>query len=233
MVADDVTRLEQEARAIGLTLNHNKCEVLGPPEAIAAWNVSGLAFARPPLSDSTLLGSPTQAGPGVDAALASKSVDLRTMLSRLSLLSSHAALFLLRNAFAIPKLLYLLRTAPCSDSSELLNYDDLLRGALSSLLNVELTTAAWDQASLPLRWGGIGVRSAHRLAPSAFMASAAGAAELLSQILPDRVLAVPDAAVGRVGAAWRGLGGGWSRRGRRAGCSASGTRGAAGRWRRG
>lgn len=208
MVADDVMRLEQEARTIGLTLNHNKCEVLGPPEAIAAWNASGLAFARPPLSDSTLLGSPTQAGPGVDAALASKSVDLRTMLSRLSLLSSHAALFLLRNAFAIPKLLYLLRTAPCSDSSELLNYDDLLRGALSSLLNVELTNAAWDQASLPLRWGGIGVRSAHRLAPSAFMASAAGAAELLSQILPDRVLAVPDAAVGRVGAAWRGLGGG-------------------------
>jgi hypothetical protein len=97
------------------------------------------------------------------------------MLSRLSFLSSHAALFLLRNAIAIPKLLYLLRTAPCSDSSELLNYDDLFRGALSSLLNVVLNTAAWYQASLPLRWGGIGIQSAHRLAPSVFMASAAGA----------------------------------------------------------
>src|SRR6202045_3343423 len=154
------------------------------------------------------MGSPTQAGPGVDTALASKAADLHIMLSRLSLLSSHAALFLLRKAFAIPKLLYLLRTAPCSDSSELLNYDDLFCGAVSSLLNVELSTAAWDQASLPLRWGGIGVRSAPRLAPSAFMASAAGATALLSQILPGWVLAVPDVALGRVGAVWRALGGG-------------------------
>ncbi len=96
------------------------------------------------------------------------------MIARLSFLPSHAALYLLRNAFALPKLLYLLRTAPCSDSNELAQYDDVLRAALASLLNVELSTAAWDQASLPLRWGGIGVRSALRLAPSAFLASAAG-----------------------------------------------------------
>lgn len=60
-------------------------------------------------------------------------------------------LFFLCNTFAIPKLLNLFRNAPCSDSCELLNYNDLLRGALSSLLNVELTAAAWDHASLPLR----------------------------------------------------------------------------------
>jgi hypothetical protein len=47
MVADDVMRLEQDARAVGLTLNYNKCEVIGSPEAIAAWNISGLAFAGP------------------------------------------------------------------------------------------------------------------------------------------------------------------------------------------
>ena len=47
MVADDVMRLEQDARAVGLTLNHNKCEVIGSPEAIAAWSIFGLAFAGP------------------------------------------------------------------------------------------------------------------------------------------------------------------------------------------
>ena len=64
------------------------------------------------------------------------------MVKHLSFLSSHAALFLLRNAFAIPKLLYTLRTAPCSDSDELANYDDTLRSALSLLLNVDLNVEA-------------------------------------------------------------------------------------------
>ena len=103
--------------------------------------------------------------------------------------------------------IYTLRTAPCSDSDELVNYDDTLRAALTVLLNVELNEDAWDQASLPLRWGGIGVRSAHRLAPSAFLASAAGAAALLSLILPVRVLATPDPAIARVLIVWRSMGG--------------------------
>ena len=60
-----------------------------------------------------------------------------------------------------------------------------------------MTSAVWSQASLPLRWGGIGVCSAHRLAPSAFLASAAGATELLSLLLPVRVLETPDPAVCR------------------------------------
>ena len=65
----------------------------------------------PPLDEAELLGSPIQAGKGVDVALVSKREDLRTMVTRLSFLPAHAALYLLRNAFAIPKLLYLLRTA--------------------------------------------------------------------------------------------------------------------------
>ena len=107
----------------------------------------------------------------------------------------------------IPKLLYIFRTAPCSGSVELDHYDDSLRAALSSLLNIEMSPSVWNQASLPLRWGGIGVRSAHRLAPSAFLASAAGAAELLSLLLPARVLATPDPAVGRAEEMWKGMGG--------------------------
>ena len=143
----------------------------------------------------------------MDKALALKTADLRVMVQRLSHLPSHAALFLLRNAFAIPKLLYTLRTAPCTVSDELVTYDDAPREALTTLLNIELNTAAWDQASLPLRWGGIGVRSAHRLAPSAFLASAAGAAAPLSLILPGRVLATPYPAVDRVQAVWRSMSG--------------------------
>lgn len=129
------------------------------------------------------------------------------MAGRLSLLPAHAALYLLRNALAIPKLLYILRTAPCSGSTELIHYDTTLQSILSSLLNIELSQSAWHQSTLPLRLGGIGVHSAYRLAPSAFLASAAGATVLLSQILPPNILAIPDVAVGAAMEMWRSLGG--------------------------
>ena len=51
-------------------------------------------------------------GAAVDSALAGKRTDLEVLIKRLALIPSHAALFLLKNALAIPKLLYLLRTAP-------------------------------------------------------------------------------------------------------------------------
>ena len=103
--------------------------------------------------------------------------DLSSMIGRLALLPAHTALFLLapgKNVFAIAKLLYILRTAPCCDSTELLGYDEMIRTSLAAILNINLSTSAWAQACLPPRWGGIGVRSAHQLAPSAFLASAAG-----------------------------------------------------------
>ena len=116
------------------------------------------------------------------------------------------ALFLLRNALAIPKLLYTLRTSPCSDSAKLASYDATVKSALSSMLNIDFSPPAWTQDSLPLRWGGIGVRSVLQLAPSAFLASAAGATELLTLLLPTRLLNIPDPAVVLAEAAWMVLG---------------------------
>ena len=48
-----------------------------------------------------------------------KAGTLELMGDRLSLLPSHDALLLLRHSFAIPKVLYLVRTAPCFLSPEL------------------------------------------------------------------------------------------------------------------
>ena len=66
-------------------------------------------------------------------------------------------------------------------------YDALLRETLSSTLNVNLNDDRWLQASLPVRWGGIGVREAVLLAPSAFLASAAGSSKLVLRLLPTRI----------------------------------------------
>ena len=84
---------------------------------------------------------------------------------------------LLRNVVTTPRLLYTLRTATCTGSKELIAYDELLKSTLSKTLNIHLSDSDWVQASLPVRWGGLGVRSAVMLAPSAYLASAAGTAK--------------------------------------------------------
>ena len=108
-------------------------------------------------------------------------------------MQSQDALLLLRHSFAIPKMLYVLRTAPCFLSSELKVFDNLLRNIFSSIGNVSMTSEpAWLQASLPVRAGGIGIRRTVQLAPSAFLASAAGCSDLIHNILPPRLHNISD-----------------------------------------
>jgi len=64
-------------------------------------------------------------------------------------------------------------TAPCMGSPELPKFDAVLRESLSTTLNIDLSDDRWIHASLPVRWGGLGVRSVVSLAPSAYLASAA------------------------------------------------------------
>ena len=136
---------------------------------------------------ATLLGSPIGGIEGLRDTLMAKTRSLRVVGNRLHHLQAHDALCLLRHAFALPKLLYTLRTSPCFFAPEVQGFDSLLRSLLSSILNINLTDSAWSQASLPVRCGGLGVRSATLLAPSAFLASAAGSADLVHDILPPRL----------------------------------------------
>jgi len=85
----------------------------------------------------------------------------------------------------MPKLLYTLSTSDCSDNTLLAQFDNTVRAALSVILSVDLSDDQWAQASLPVRNGGLGIRSAQMLAPSAFLASAASTFELQQSILPQ------------------------------------------------
>ena len=119
----------------------------------------------------------------MDQTLSARCSDLERAIDRLSLLSSHDALVILKSALSTPKLLYTLRTSPCSDHPELEHFDALLRSGLSSIVNISISDVNWIQSSLPVSDGGLGIRSAALLAPSAFLASAAGTKDLQSKIL--------------------------------------------------
>ena len=108
-----------------------------------------------------------------------------------TVLRAHDAFCLLRNVLTIPKVLYTLRTSPCFLVPALHDFDSLLRSLLGTILDVNLSACAWTQVSLPVRAGGLGVRSSTQLAPSAYLALAAGCAHLVRQIWPLRLLNSP------------------------------------------
>ena len=129
----------------------------------------------------------------MEECIRSKVETLIVMGKKIQLLSSHDALLLLRHSLSIPKVLYILRTAPCSLTDLLSTCDDHLRTLLSEILNVNLANeSAWTQASLPVKAGGIGIMRATQLAPSAYLSSVAGCSELIQLILPSKLRDLTD-----------------------------------------
>ena len=62
------------------------------------------------------------------------------------------------------------------------------------MLNISFEMeSTWLQASLPVKFWGIGVCSVVMLAPSAFLASAAGTSSLINRILPVAFHSLPYA----------------------------------------
>jgi len=77
----------------------------------------------------------------------------------------------------------------------------------NKVLNVDLNDDQWLQASLPVGEGGLGIRSAQMLAPSAFLASAASTSALQQSILPDSVSLLEDQSVTSTETRWSSLSG--------------------------
>ncbi len=112
-VLHDLRLVEQGAAELGLSLNHNKSEVISQDSV----SRETLLTATPDLSVTkpdcaTVLGSPLGDVECISHTIQEKTASLRIMGDRLSFLHAQDAL-LLRHSFAIPKLLYTLRTAPC------------------------------------------------------------------------------------------------------------------------
>ena len=125
---------------------------------LQGWPCSMLSqFCVTDRDHATLLGSPIGTASGIQDTILKRTKSLQTLGCRLQLLHAHDAFCLLRNALAIPKVLYVLRTSPCFLVPVLHDFDSLLRSLLGTILNVKLSDSAWTPASLPVCAGGLGV----------------------------------------------------------------------------
>ena len=190
----DLLLVEQGAKELGLSLNRGKCEVISKDPA-----ATGVLLASAPnlqVTDpdfATLLGSPLGSIDSINESIRDKVESLRILGDRLEHLHTQDSLLLLRHSLAIPRLSYTLRTSPCFLSPEIQAFDDLLKSITGSITNnsLHISDSTWTQASLPVKHGGLGIRSAVQLAPSAFLASAAGSSTLVAQIIPTHLRQSP------------------------------------------
>ena len=188
VVLADVKDFKKSCEEVGLKLNTSKCEIsiLGVNSASILQDFRAVCpdIKLVPPNDLELLGSSIGTR-SLSTSLKRSTEALERMIPKLSLLSSHNALYLLRNCFHIPKFLHILRTSPAFTQPGLLqDMDSLTAGALSKLLNVDITSKTWQQMTLPTKYGGLGIPSIKFVATSAFIASAMSSIHLMNTILP-------------------------------------------------
>ena len=188
-VLRDLQKVTEEAAGLGLQLNHSKSEIISRDPSAKAEMMKAVPNLCPVTPDKAhFLGTPIGGEEGISDALREKIEALDTMGNMLCHFHAHDAYYPLQHSFTFHKLHYTLRTSSCSKTPTPAFYH-LLQLLLGEIVNVNTADSdmAWTQASLPVGSGGLGIRSATQLAPSAFLASAAGYASITQDLLPPRL----------------------------------------------
>lgn len=210
-VHEDLRVLMDRLRAIGLEINSSKCELSILNDDRQEETVALFRGVLPEVKvvqtcNLSLLGAPLDQR-GIPGSICDKKEGLDKMASKLELLDSHQAFVLLRNAFAIPKLQYILRASPAYlYSNELKIFDRALFESLGRVTNVSFEGDVGKQAGFPVSFGGLGCRRAGDIALPSFLSSMNSVGELVETILSKVNIADTNELTEAV-EAWRGISG--------------------------
>ncbi len=187
-VLSNLTFLKEKAKLLGLELNYEKCELYFCNGSIDTDIVNSFKIIAPGIrivsdDELELLGSPLHEN-GIENFARRKFDKIFLLINRLSSLQSHYAYFILKNCLAIPKLVYLLRCTPLWKYQNLLHEMDIqMKSALETLVNVQMNTDQWIQSSLPVNFGGLGIRSLLEISLPAYLASVNGVKDIVSTLI--------------------------------------------------
>ena len=192
-ICSDVRDLISNMAKIGLDINPAKCEIILSPSVSEEQRSSTVREIHQLLprasvlthAEMTELGAPITKT-AAETIMARKKDELDLLFERLHCLDSHSAFFLLRNCLWLPKLQYLLRAAPIYELPGLLQaMDSKLKSVMTSLTNVRFEDPSWEQAILPGRYGGLGVRRTEDVALPSYVASLHRCQQHISALLPS------------------------------------------------
>ena len=165
--------LKDSFAAIGLEINLKKCELWGPAARALHANITDMTLVPwDPKHGITLLGSPINF-PGStasqDAAWRKASEALEKTTALLGKMSdAQLAHHLLRQCADACKVNHLLRATDCYTGEEYIKpIHDLILDTFSDILAFPLPPAAKEQAGLPLKSGGCGIKCPLQVRPAA------------------------------------------------------------------
>jgi hypothetical protein len=162
--------LATELSKLGLKVNLSKC---------AIWSLSHALETSPELpamelsQPKVVLGIPFGSATAQRSFLLDMLARFRRLLKKLSRLSdSHVALCLLRVSLGVQRIAHLLRVLWSPLTDEFVSSADWdMRVAFESILGCGCPDAAWIQAGLPIRNGGLGLQQPMQVHAAAFVAS--------------------------------------------------------------
>ena len=128
---------------------------------------------------------------------------LSTMSNRMEYVDANPAFFLLWNCLSMPRLLFKLRCSPCYRlHSELTQFDETLRQSASTVCNGNIHDTGWQQSTLPVAQGGLGLSLAVKVSFLAYASSLCATRHLVCQILQDVFESCPISEVDSVAERW-------------------------------
>ena len=164
------------------------------PPRIEEIGAEAWAGGAPPAQRGVVvLGTPVGDPAFVQQWLGEETAKHRTFLERIPLVPDVQCAWRLLLMCASPRVVHTLRNLPPAEAEAFaMAHDHELTECLARILHSEVPAAEQEIAQLPFRHGGLGLRSARRMAPAAYWASWA---DCLSQIharapaVCDRLLA--------------------------------------------
>ena len=127
------------------------------------------------------------AGTNVAKELEKKLDELKRLITNIAEVPyAHEAFCMLRKCASAPKVTHLMRTLPPHQSKPfLLKFDRLVRTGFQRLLNHDLEDKWWRIAKLPVKFGGVGLRTGTTTAAAQFAVCIAKCGEDLCRILGE------------------------------------------------
>jgi hypothetical protein len=111
-------------------------------------------------------------------------ITVENLLLKAELLSRHVAYALIMNCLFIPKFNFLLRTTPFWKFSNYVNsIDSSIKSSLEKILNLRFNELQWCQPTLPIRFGGLGIRRISDIELPPLLSSIHGVKKLVSLLL--------------------------------------------------
>ena len=175
-------------RNIGLIVGEEKCEMWNALMFYDDFQALPIGILRIREAGVKLLGGPVGSSKFA-VKLTEKRVDkIKVSMDRLNLLEDAQMEFcLLRACVGFPKMVFTMRTTPTETIENVLKkFDSNQRETLAKSIGGDISDKAWEQATLPIKMGGLGLTSVEKIAPAAFIGSIMDSADLQNIIAKNQ-----------------------------------------------